>query len=253
MGRAVEAPSVGEWRLVCDRRLEPFAPTRIASRTRPIAVSIARILLSVSAHSLSGTESSTIPAAGLHVRHPLGDHARPDRDREVHPRAPRARCSRRRPPYAPRRSGSSSSMISIARTFGAPVIVPAGKVARNASSASSPVAQLAVHLAHEVEHVRVPLDDHVVAHLHACRTARRARCRSGRGPPASRARRSSFSSPVSSATSSASCSGVAPRGRVPAIGRTVARAAAHAQRAAPASCPRAPRRRARGGTCTATD
>ena len=49
-------------------------------------------------------------------------------------------------------------MISIARTFGAPVIVPAGKVARNASMRVEAVAQLALHLAHEVEDVRVPLD-----------------------------------------------------------------------------------------------
>src|SRR5215203_4769764 len=34
----------------------------IASRTRPIAVSIALALFSVSAHSSSGTESRTIPA-----------------------------------------------------------------------------------------------------------------------------------------------------------------------------------------------
>jgi hypothetical protein len=47
-------------------------------------------------------------------------------------------------------------MICIARTFGAPVIVPAGKVARNASSARVPGAS-ALHLAHDVEHVRVAL------------------------------------------------------------------------------------------------
>ena len=37
------------------------------------------------------------------------------------------------PPYGPRRVGSSSSMISIARTFGAPESVPAGKHARSTS------------------------------------------------------------------------------------------------------------------------
>ena len=41
----------------------------------------------------------------------------------------------------PRRVGSSSSMISIARTFGAPVSVPAGKPATSASIASKPSAQ----------------------------------------------------------------------------------------------------------------
>src|SRR6476469_3355561 len=42
----------------------------IASLTRPIAVSIARILLSVSFHSISGTESITIPAAACTLATP---------------------------------------------------------------------------------------------------------------------------------------------------------------------------------------
>src|SRR5438445_11688959 len=42
------------------------------------------------------------------------------------------------PPYGPRWVGSSSPMISIARIFGAPVSVPAGKHAR--STPGAPVA-----------------------------------------------------------------------------------------------------------------
>ena len=38
----------------------------------------------------------------------------------------------------PRRDGSISSMISIARIFGAPLKVPAGKVARTTSPARCP-------------------------------------------------------------------------------------------------------------------
>ena len=37
------------------------------------------------------------------------------------------------PAYGPRRSGSSSAMISIARIFGAPETVPAGNAERSAS------------------------------------------------------------------------------------------------------------------------
>ena len=39
------------------------------------------------------------------------------------------------PPYGPRGPCSSSAMISHARTFGAPLSVPAGKVARSRSKA----------------------------------------------------------------------------------------------------------------------
>ena len=42
------------------------------------------------------------------------------------------------PQYTPRSVGSSSAMISMARTFGAPVIEPPGKVARSRSVAVTP-------------------------------------------------------------------------------------------------------------------
>ena len=57
-------------------------------------------------------------------------------------------------------------MISIARTFGAPVTVPAGKVARSTSSASRPGLQLALDVRDDVHHVRVALDHHVLGDPH---------------------------------------------------------------------------------------
>ena len=42
------------------------------------------------------------------------------------------------PAYGPRRVVSNSSTISIARTFGAPLTVPCGKVALNTSTAPTP-------------------------------------------------------------------------------------------------------------------
>ena len=44
------------------------------------------------------------------------------------------------PAYAPRRRPSSSEMICIARTLGAPETVPAGNVARRSAGASRPSA-----------------------------------------------------------------------------------------------------------------
>ena len=46
------------------------------------------------------------------------------------------------PAYGPRRVGSNSSMISIARIFGAPLTVPTGSAARRASNAVLPAASL---------------------------------------------------------------------------------------------------------------
>ena len=51
-------------------------------------------------------------------------------------------------------------MISMARTFGAPLTVPAGSVARSTSMGPRPVAQLARHLRGEVHHVAVALERH---------------------------------------------------------------------------------------------
>ena len=77
----------------------------------------------------------------------------------------RSRRSRRRPAYGPRLVGSSSSMISIARTLGAPLTVPAGNVARSTSTAVVPAREVAGDLAGEVHHVRVALERHQLLDL----------------------------------------------------------------------------------------
>src|SRR4030095_10345930 len=93
-----------------------------------------RALFTHSRCSASGSESATIPA-------PACTKARPSRITTVrmaiavsippeYPKYPTA------PPYTPRRTGSSSSMISMARILGAPLRVPAGNVARKASKQS---------------------------------------------------------------------------------------------------------------------
>jgi hypothetical protein len=65
-------------------------------------------------------------------------------------------------------------MISIARTFGAPLTVPAGSVARRTSIGDLPVDELAGHLRREVHHVAVLLERHQLVDVDACRTARTA-------------------------------------------------------------------------------
>ncbi len=56
-------------------------------------------------------------------------------------------------------------MISIARTFGAPDSVPAGKVAASTSSASCARIDLPDDGRHDVHDVAVPLDRHEVDDL----------------------------------------------------------------------------------------
>ena len=56
-------------------------------------------------------------------------------------------------------------MISIARTFGAPLTVPAGNVARSTSTAVRPSASSPDDLAREVHHVRVALERHQLVDL----------------------------------------------------------------------------------------
>src|SRR5512135_3122457 len=118
-------------------RLRPFRWTGI---NPPAAIAIAstraRALLVVSRYSLSGTESATIPAPAWMLRTlrcamivlMAMQVSRPP----FSPRYPTA------PAYAPRRMGSSSLMISMALTFGAPETVPAGKHAFRTSTASAP-------------------------------------------------------------------------------------------------------------------
>ena len=78
---------------------------------------------------------------------------------------PRSRCSRPRRRTGPRLTGSRSSMISMARTLGAPDTVPAGSVARSTSIGVQPLGQLARHLRGEVHHVAVALERHHLVDL----------------------------------------------------------------------------------------
>ena len=83
-----------------------------------------RDLEQVSSHSVLGSESATMPA-------PTWIEARPPWQTTVRmvmqeSRLPEYETYPTAPPYGPRRVGSSSSMISMARIFGAPVSVPAG-------------------------------------------------------------------------------------------------------------------------------
>ena len=74
------------------------------------------------------------------------------------------------PPYGPRRILLRAPRCScIARTFGAPVTVPAGKQARSTSNGVTPSPELADDLGDEVRHVRETL------HLHGPRDAHGAR------------------------------------------------------------------------------
>ena len=110
-------------------------------------------------------------------------------------------------------------MISIARIFGAPDSVPAGKVADQGVEGVLAGRELADHRAHDVLDVAVPLEDHLLRDAHAAEAADAAHVVAAQvhehdvlgalllvGQELC-ARRSSSS-------------GVAPRGRVPAIGRS---------------------------------
>src|ERR1017187_245452 len=109
--------------------------------TRAIASTAAASLLSISRASSSGVESATIPAAACR-------YARPSTTTTLRraiavsstpplPMYPTA------PAYGPRPWRSRPAMISMARIFGPPVTVPAGKHARRASSAVRPGASRA--------------------------------------------------------------------------------------------------------------
>ena len=143
-------------------------------------------------------------------------------------------------------------MISIARTFGAPLTVPAGNVARSTSIGAAAVGEVARDLAREVHHVRVALERHQLldllgAELHDAadvvagevdehhvlgallRVLDRARPRgAGRAPR------------------------VRPRRRVPAIGRLITRPSEHLHHRLGRRARRSSPRDGAGSTCTAT-
>src|SRR6266513_2943074 len=90
------------------------------------ALRMARALCCVSCHSDCGSESATMPAAACTC------------SRRSLITAVRIAIATSMSPLKPRFTGSSSSMICIARTLGAPVTVPAGKLALSTSTASRP-------------------------------------------------------------------------------------------------------------------
>src|SRR5687768_3559502 len=101
--------------------------------TDAIVASSASAFPQVSSHSRSPTESATIPAPACTEAFPsVITQVRIVIARSI--RFPPAAMYPTAPAYGPRDTGSSSSMISIARILGAPVMVPAGKVARKTSS-----------------------------------------------------------------------------------------------------------------------
>ncbi len=120
----------------------------------------------------------------------------------------------------PRLSVSSSSMISIARTFGAPETVPAGKPAASASIASVPRGEPAFDVGDDVHDVAVALDDELLGHLDRADLGDAADI-----VAAEIEQHQMFGaflrSARSSAASASSSACVLPRQRVPAIGRIV--------------------------------
>src|SRR5205814_6758596 len=96
----------------------------------------ARTLASTSRHSEAGSLSATIPAPACAKSRPwLRNKVRMAIASWTSP-APENQPTA--PPYGPRWTPSNSSMISIARIFGAPESVPAGNAAAKASTAPSP-------------------------------------------------------------------------------------------------------------------
>src|SRR4030095_9338908 len=103
---------------------------RIA-RTRP------RALEPVSSHSVLGSESATMPApTWIEARVPWQTMVRMVMQES---RFPEYETYPTAPAYGARWVGPILSLISMARIFGAPLTVPAGKHARSTSKASHPV------------------------------------------------------------------------------------------------------------------
>ena len=93
-----------------------------------------RAFSSISSYSSSGSDCDHDRAAGADRRRLAVDHDRADRDAEVAAAAEAEVADRARVDAA--RLALESSMISIVRSFGAPVIEPGGKQARTQSGGS---------------------------------------------------------------------------------------------------------------------
>ena len=126
------------------------------------------------------------------------------------------------PPYTPLGDFSSAAISCIARTFGAPVSVPAGNAARSRSkpsfpSSSRPLTSLTRCITCEYRSTRAKSSTFTVPGSHTFPKSLRPRSTS----ITCSAR--SFSSPSSSASFARSSAPVRPLGRVPAIGDVAAR------------------------------
>ena len=127
VGRASSRPSTQTWpggRARHSPVAVDLAPADRAERSAALAT--------VSSHSRGRVALVGDPAADVERQPAAVGDERPDEDRRRH-RPVRARSSRARPVYGPRRTGSRSSRISIARIFGAPVIEPPGNEAASRS------------------------------------------------------------------------------------------------------------------------
>ena len=140
----------------------------------------------VSSSSVCGIGVGHDARPRLDVRRRLHDR-RPDRDAEVE--VARERQVPDRPGVRAARVGSCSAISSIARRFGAPVTVPAGKVDGERVERVQVVAQVALDGRDDVHHLREPLDQHQLGRAPRSRGRRRDRGRCGPGPRASRAPR----------------------------------------------------------------
>src|SRR5581483_7197431 len=109
----------------------------VIRRAAGTAASRACALLRHSRSSCSGTESTTMPAPASTDARPSGCTTIVRMAMAVSTLPEKSRYPTT-PAYGPRFTGSSASMISIARTFGAPDTVPAGSVARSTSTGPSP-------------------------------------------------------------------------------------------------------------------
>ena len=126
-------------------------------------------LARVSSHSAAASLRQVIPPPTWRVRRrPSATNVRIRIDDPI---APAASIHRAAPQYGPRRTGSSASMSSIARIFGAPVTEPPGKAAARRSNASRPGASRPVIVETRCCTLGVPLEPPESRGAHAPRPA----------------------------------------------------------------------------------
>ena len=201
-------PHSGDHAEGADHQQLPAAPRRPPpAAARPCAAS--RVL------AAAGRSRRRCRRRRAGASRPARRHERADRDGRS--KSPAGSNQPIAPQYGPRRTGSSSSMISIARIFGAPVIDPPGKVARSTSPAACrDAARPRPSRRGGARSAALDSQSRVTA-TEPYRHTRPRSLRSRSTIITFSAR--SFALARSSAASAASSLGVAPRGRVPLIGR----------------------------------